>query len=65
MKTPAKGDIWTQDEGVYFLFLDDPTWREDEICVTALELNTGQILVHNFGIDPQTGTLYDWWTKVA
>ena len=65
MDIPAKGDIWSQDDGDYYLFLSEPTYVEDEIIVNAMHLNSGIIVLHHFGIDPKTGTLYEWWTKVA
>ena len=66
MTQPMLGDIWVQDDGEeYFLFLSQPSYKEGEVYITALNINTGEIRTHQFGIDPETGTLYDWWIKVA
>ena len=67
MDTPAKGDIWMDDEGQYYLYLTDPVFNNayGYIAVTTLWLNTGLKERCEFSFNPETLTLYDWWTKVA
>jgi hypothetical protein len=66
MDTPAKGDIWMDDEGQYYLYLTDPVYdTSGYITVTALWLNTGLREKCEFSFDFGTGTLHEWWKKVA
>jgi hypothetical protein len=65
IRYPELGDIWEDDNGEYYLFLTEPSWKEGEVLINCLMLNTGEIRFRFFDIDPQTGTLYDWYWKVA
>jgi hypothetical protein len=66
MDSPAKGDIWMDDEGHYFLYLTDPVYSTDGVLrATTLWLNTGLKERSEFSFNPETLTLYEWWTKVA
>lgn len=62
---PELADIWADDEDHYYLFLTKPSWREDYISVTFMDLKNGQIRFGTFPIDPETSTLYSWYRKVA
>lgn len=62
---PEKGDIWCDDDGYFYLFLGEPSWTEDTVNIKTLVLTTGEIKTTYYPVDPKTGTLCDWYWKVA
>lgn len=62
---PEIGDIWMDDDGECYLLLTEPSWTETHIIVNYIHLNSGRIAFGEFPIDPETSTLYSWYTKVA
>lgn len=65
IRYPEQGDIWCDDDGDYYLFLSVPSWHEDDVFCTVVHMNTGEIIYQSFPVDPKTGTIYDWYWKVA
>jgi hypothetical protein len=64
---PQLGDIWCDDSGQCVLFVSEPNYISDDegIAATVIFLNNGKTRLRYFDVDPDTGTLYNWWTKVA
>lgn len=62
---PKLGDIWSDHNGECYLILSEPKWEFSVVKMRCIHLNTGHFLNKIFPIDPATGTVYDWYTKVA
>lgn len=65
IRFPELGDIWCDDDGTFYLFLDNPNWYDDTVNIKTLILNDGSIKTIYFPLDYKTGTLQDWYWKVA
>lgn len=64
---PQLGDIWRDDCGQCVLFITDPIYISDDegISAVVILLNNGKTQLRYFDVDADTGTLYDWWMRVA
>ena len=66
LRYPELGDIWCDDDGDYYLLMTEPSWTGDgHVCSTVLHMNTGETVFKAFPVDHKTGTIYDWYWKVA
>lgn len=65
MRYPEIGDIWQDDDGIFYLFLREPRWFDDAVLIYTLTLNDGSISPMYFPINYKTGTIEDWYWKVA
>lgn len=64
---PQVGDIWRGENEDYFLILSEPKYCNDEqdLSMTVMWFYNGSIDRAYFSVDEKTGTLNEWWIKIA